>query len=69
MDFAKENGVSMNATDTLIQGDTVKQRRTAHSAFLKTLAMETGITLPKNCIRHTAASFLAESQGYTETAN
>lgn len=69
MDFAKVNGVSMNATDTLIQGDTVKQRRTAHSAFLKTLAMETGIILPKNCIRHTAASFMAESQGYTETAN
>lgn len=69
MDFAKENGASMNATDTLIQGDTVKQRRTAHSAFLKALAMETGITLPKNCIRHTAASFMAESQGYTETAN
>ena len=69
MDFAKENGVSMDATDTLIQGDTVKQRRTAHSAFLKALATETGITLPKNCIRHTAASFMAEQQGYTETAN
>ena len=69
MDFAKENGVSMNATDTLIQGDTVKQRRTAHSAFLKALATVTGIVLPKNCIRHTAASFMAESQGYTETAN
>ena len=69
MDFAKENGVSMDATDTLIQGNTVKQRRTAHSAFLKALAMETGITLPKNCIRHTAASFMAEQQGYTETAN
>lgn len=69
MDFAKEHGVSMNTTDTLIQGDTVKQRRTAHSAFLKALATETGITLPKNCIRHTAASFMAEQQGYTETAN
>ncbi len=69
MDFAKENGVSMNATDTLIQGDTVKQRRTAHSSFLKALATETGIVLPKNCIRHTAASFMAEQQGYTETAN
>ena len=69
MDFAKEHGVSMNAADTLIQGDTVKQRRTAHSAFLKALATETGIVLPKNCIRHTAASFMAESQGYTETAN
>ena len=69
MDFAKENGVSMNATDTLIQGDTLKQRKTAHSSFLKALATETGIVLPKNCIRHTAASFMAESQGYTETAN
>lgn len=69
MDFAKENGVSMNANDTLIQGDTLKQRKTAHSSFLKALATETGITLPKNCIRHTAASFMAEQQGYTETAN
>ena len=69
MDFAKENGVSMNTTDTLIQGETLKQRKTAHSSFLKALATETGITLPKNCIRHTAASFMAESQGYTETAN
>ena len=69
MDFAKEHGVSMNTTDTLIQGETLKQRRTAHSAFLKALATETGIILPKNCIRHTAASFMAESQGYTETAN
>ena len=69
MDFAKEHGVSMNTTDTLIQGDTLKQRKTSHSAFLKTLAMETGIILPKNCIRHTAASFMAEQQGYTETAN
>lgn len=69
MDFAKEHGVSMNATDTLISGDTLKQRKTAHSSFLKALATETGIVLPKNCIRHTAASFMAESQGYTETAN
>ena len=69
MDFARAHGVSMNATDTLIPGDTLKQRKTAHSSFLKALATETGITLPKNCIRHTAASFMAESQGYTETAN
>ena len=68
-EYAKAHGVSMNATDTLIQGETLKQRKTAHSSFLKALATETGITLPKNCIRHTAASFMAESQGYTETAN
>lgn len=69
MDFVRANGVSMNATDTLIPGDTLKQRKTAHSSFLKALATETGIVLPKNCIRHTAASFMAEQQGYTETAN
>ena len=69
MDFAKAHGVSMDTTDTLIQGDTLKQRKTAHSSFLKALATETGITLPKNCIRHTAASFMAEMKGYTETAN
>lgn len=69
MGFARAHGVQMNATDTLIPGDTLKQRKTAHSSFLRTLATETGIKLPKNCIRHTAASFMAESQGYTETAN
>ena len=60
MAFAKDNGVSMDATDTLIPSDTLKQRKTAHSSFLKALATETGIVLPKNCIRHTAASFMAE---------
>lgn len=69
LNFAKEHGVSMEVTDTLIPGKTLKQRKTAHSSFLKALATETGIVLPKNCIRHTAASFMAESQGYTETAN
>ena len=69
LDFAKAHGVSMQETDSLISGETVKQRKTAHSAFLKVLSTETGVTLPKNCIRHTAASFMAESQGYTETAN
>lgn len=69
MEFAKAHGVSMEATDTLIPGDTLKHRKTTHSSFLKALATETGIVLPKNCIRHTAASFMAESQGYTETAN
>lgn len=69
MDFARANGVSMSATDTLIQGDTLKQRKTAHSSFLKALATETGITLPKNCIRHTAASFMSESIGHTAAAN
>ena len=69
MDFAKENGVSMNASDTLIPGDTLKQRRSSHSSFLKALATETGIVLPKNCIRHTAASFMSESIGHTAAAN
>lgn len=69
MDFAKAHGVSMNATDTLIQGETIKQRRSSHSSFLKALATETGIVLPKNCIRHTAASFMSESIGHTAAAN
>ena len=69
MDFAKAHGVSMNATDTLIQGDSPKQRRNSHSAFLKVLSEQTGIKLPKNCIRHTAASFMSESIGHTAAAN
>lgn len=68
-EYAEKMGVRMKASDTLIPGDTLKQRKTAHSSFLKAQATETGIVLPKNCIRHTAASFMSESQGYTETAN
>ena len=68
-EYAEKMGVCLDPKEYLIPGDTLKQRKTAHSSFLKALATETGITLPKNCIRHTAASFMAESQGYTETAN
>ena len=47
MDFAAANGVSMNATDTLIQCDTVKQRRTVHSAFLKALLWRQALLCPR----------------------
>lgn len=68
-EYAEKIGVCLDPKNYLIPGDTLKQRKTAHSSFLKALATETGIVLPKNCIRHTAASFMAEQQGYTETAN
>lgn len=69
LDFAKEQGISMRPSDYLLDGNTVKQRRDAHSKFLVALSNETGITLPKNCIRHTAASCMAEIQGYAQTTN
>lgn len=69
LDYAKKQGITMHPTEYLLTGNTSKQRRDAHSSFLRTLTRETGITLPKNCIRHTAASFMAEMKGYTETAN
>lgn len=69
IDYAKEQGVSMQPSDYLLNGETAKKRKTAHSSFLRTLAEETGIVLPKNCIRHTAASFMSEMLGYTSTAN
>ena len=68
-EYAEKMGVCLDPKEYLIPGETLKQRKTAHSSFLKALATETGIVLPKNCIRHTAASFMAEQQGYTETAN
>ena len=68
-EYAEKMGVCLDPKEYLIPGETLKQRKTAHSSFLKALATETGIVLPKNCIRHTAASFMSESQGYTETAN
>lgn len=67
LDYAKEQGISMSPSNYLLTGNTVKQRRDAHSKFLVALANETGITLPKNCIRHTAASCMAEIRGYAET--
>ena len=69
IDYAKEQGVSMQPSDYLLNGETAKKRKTAHSSFLRTLAEETGIVLPKNCICHTAASFMSEMLGYTSTAN
>lgn len=59
----------MRPTEHLLDGNTAKQRRDAHSKFLQTLAREAGVILPKNCIRHTAASYMAEQHGYSETAN
>ena len=69
IEFAKAHGVTMNPSEHLLAGNTAKQRRDAHSKFLLTLKEKTGIILPKNCIRHTAASFMSEMKGYTETAN
>ena len=69
IEYAKKNGVTMHPSEYLLTGNTPKQRRDAHSSFLRTLSRETGIKLPKNCIRHTAASFMAEQHGYTSTAN
>lgn len=69
IEFAKAHGVTMKPSEHLLAGDTSKQRRDAHSKFLLALKDGTGITLPKNCIRHTAASFMSEMKGYTETAN
>lgn len=69
IEFAKAHGVTMEPSEHLLAGNTSKQRRDAHSKFLLTLKEKTGVLLPKNCIRHTAASFMAELKGYTETAN
>ena len=69
LDFAKEQGISMNPSDYLLEGNTVKQRRDKHSKLLVALSEETGITFPKNCIRHTAASCMAEILGYSQTTN
>lgn len=69
MEYAKRQGISMSPNNFLLDGNSVKQRRDTHSKFLVALSKETGIKLPKNCIRHTAASFMAESLGWTKSAN
>lgn len=64
LDFARSLGVCIEQNMYFVNRDTVKQRKDAHNRMLKKISVATGITLPRNCIRHTAASYMSQLQGY-----
>lgn len=68
LNFAKEHGVSMRDDDYLLSGDTEQKRKDSHNRLLYTLEKATGIAFPKNCIRHSAATYMCELQGFTRTS-
>ena len=69
MDFAKAHGVDMSAQAFIISGDTETQRKDAHNRALARISEATGVDFPKNCIRHSAATYMAALQGMAATAD
>ena len=69
MDFAKAHGVDMAPDAFLIRGETETQRKDAHNRALKAISDATGVTFPKNCIRHSAATYMAAKMGMAATAD
>lgn len=68
LDFCKKKRVKMNPDDYLIEGESEQKRKDNYNRLIKVLADELGFTIPKNAFRHTAASYMAELYGYTNTA-
>lgn len=67
LDFAQENGICMNSDAYICPGETEYNREIFTKMFHKNLK-KVGIVLPKNVLRHTAASFMCEQQGFTATS-
>lgn len=64
--FAEENGVEMNGY--ILSGVGESARRKAHSDMIEKLEKATGVHFPKNCIRHSAATYMSELFGTLETS-
>lgn len=69
MDFAKAHGVDMAPDALIIPGATETQRKDAHNRALKAISDATGVSFPKNCIRHSAATYMAAKMGMAATAD
>lgn len=69
MDFAKAHGVDMAPDAFLIRGETETQRKEAHNYMLRRLRIGTGVSFPQNCIRHSAATYMAAKLGMAATAD
>lgn len=66
--FAESKGVEMTPDNYIIPGATEIHRVDAHSRMIKSL-QKAGFTIPKNAIRHTAASNMCVIHGFTEAAS
>ena len=69
MDFARAHGVDMAPDALILPGDTETQRKDAHNRALKAISDATGVSFPKNCIRHSAATYMAAKMGMAATAD
>ena len=69
MDFAKAHKVAMDKQAFIIKGETETQRKDAHNRALERISAATGVDFPKNCIRHSAATYMAALHGFNETAD
>lgn len=69
MEFARDHGVKMDADDSLLPGEKESQRKSAHCRLLKRLAGVIGKKIPKNAMRHTAASNMSEYENVSSAAN
>lgn len=69
MDFARAHGVEMAPDALIIPGATETQRKDAHNRALKAISDATGVSFPKNCIRHSAATYMAAKMGMAATAD
>lgn len=69
MVFAKAHGVDMAPDALIIPGATETQRKDAHNRALKAISDATGVSFPKNCIRHSAATYMAAKMGMAATAD
>lgn len=67
LEFARANGICMTPDDYICPGKTEYNREIFAKMFHKNLK-KVGIVLPKNVLRHTAASFMCEQQGFTATS-
>lgn len=66
MNFAKDNGVEMSGH--ILSGANESARKKAHSDMLARVEKATGVHFPKNCIRHSAATYMSELFGTLETS-
>ena len=67
-EFAKSMGVEMSPDNYILPGRTEINRVDAHIRMMNTLHMA-GFSIPRNGIRHTAASNMCVIHGFTEAAS
>ena len=67
LDFARNSGIDMSSDSYICNGATEDERVTFNAMFQKNIK-KAGIVLPKNVLRHSAASYMCELQGFTATS-